>query len=969
MRSVLIGTGYFNMSWKMLSGILALSLPLSAGLAYAAPGDVNSINTGQNIPAGTYFNTAGSRTTFINNGGGLWLHSGNLVRGLESSITKVPNGNGGTLYFRAPNNVVRLDGNIDVSAVRNGTLYTGNGGKVFVDSGYLFQNGNIFANGSNGGLVQLNVGGMTLGSNAKITAQGFGGDGGSVNINSPGSVDLRSGSIIDTSGKVTGTIDTNVINVEGSLVNNQGIIRANGAFGVDNKPDDGDAAVMAQHPQLANNPVPPPISAGNGTHDTATMSNILFQLPVNAAFRGGTVRLVAAGQNFSTRDIINAANSQLVTPSLKNEFNNRNQALVQSSNGNVMNQGQLVADGTLGKNGGTIILAAANNVSNTATIRALGGNAPAGIFDTNGNGANGGNGGTITVSAINNIRNTGMVQADGGQGASSKSADIRTSNGQDALAVVNGTPGAGGQGGLLAFSFGAGLGNAGKLEALGGVGGRGGNANSFDREFAVSTNPNPTARATSRAGRGGIGGQGGLILFSGNANPLGGGSVFANGGQGGGGGNANADAQAASNLGVAKAIADAKKGDGGHGGQAGMVVARSGGAFASSQNFSAKSGGLGNSGNASSRQVVDQNGLTIITTHSSPVDLGKVTEGGNRGVQNTRRNEYIRHEDVAVLFSQNTGSGANNNTLTGRLSNAQLRTVSTPQGTSSSTLDNAESASHFVIGGTTPKETLTANLVNANTNPLFFNLNTLTVVNNGNLINNMLWTPGVHLIGAGFHDMELALGGGHISWLAIGSIANNNIVITRGLWTGGSTQVAATQDVINRGDFINVAPFKELLSGFSVTGPKYESSHAGSLTLKGGHDVINASNGKLASNLIFFDIHPPLNQNPPIDWPKFLNGAQIGATLNLLAGRNLLNDGLIGADALTYRNGALGQQNPALTIGGILIGRSNLGTTTNHGILTASGSAFFSPNEADGARFNKNIFPATTSFPGTVDFK
>ena len=347
---------------------------------------------------------------------------------------------------------------------------------------------------------------------------------------------------------------------------------------------------------------------------------------------------------------------------------------------------------------------------------------------------------------------------------------------------------------------------------------------------------------------------------------------------------------------------------------------------------------------------------------------GSVTTGSNASILATRRNEYIRHEDAAILLSQNNGAGANNTNFSGRLSDALIRTVNTPGGSTASALSDAESATNIVIGDTTP-QALTMDLVNANVNPLFFNLNTLTVQNNGSFINNTLWTPGVHLVGQGFHDLELAVGGGHISWLINGSVTNNQIVITRGLWGGGSTQVAATQDVVNNNDFINIAPFKELLSGFTTTGPKYDSSHAGSLIIKAGRDINNTSNGKMESNLIFFDIHPPLNQNPPIDWPRFLNGAQIGATVNLLAGRNLSNAGLVRADALTYRNGAIGGQNPALAIGGIVIGRSATGSTSNTGTISALGNSFFSPNEADGARFNKNTFPAATSSNGTVDFK
>ena len=116
---------------------------------------------------------------------------------------------------------------MDTAATARGA-YLGNGGKVFIDSGYLFQNGNIFANGVNGGLVQANIGAMTLGAGAQIQAKGSTGAGGTVAINSAGPVDLRRGSVIDTSGKVLGSLDGNLINIEGSLINNEGILRADG---------------------------------------------------------------------------------------------------------------------------------------------------------------------------------------------------------------------------------------------------------------------------------------------------------------------------------------------------------------------------------------------------------------------------------------------------------------------------------------------------------------------------------------------------------------------------------------------------------------------------------------------------------------------------------------------------------------------------------------------------------------------
>jgi hypothetical protein len=941
-------------SFVFLFGLTATSVPV----AYSAPGEVNSINTNQNIQGGTYFNTPGSRTTF-QSPGSLHLQSGNTIRGLESNAAGTPNGNGGTLYFRA--NVVRLDGNIDVGAVRNGTLYTGNGGKVVVDSNYLFQNGSIFANGANGGMVQFNVGAVTLGPSARITAQGFGGDGGSVGIQSAGVVDLQSGSIIDTSGKVAGTFDTNIINIEGGAFNNQAILRANGLSGTDLKPDNGDAAVMAANPQLANNPVPPPISAGSGTGDTS-MPNILFETPGSADFRGGTVRLVATGQSLSVADEING--SLVLTATERSNINNRNAVVIANSEGDVLQRGTIQANGGLSKNGGTVIITAARNVINGTTIQVNGANSVDGVFNANGSGGNGGNGGSIVLTAMNAINNSGTLQANGGNGAIAATVNTVTGNGANANATVNGVGGAGGTGGLIAFSSNS-ASHTGNIQANGGVGGVGGHANTFDTESAAGGTT--TANALSNGGVGGQGGRGGLLVFSGNGNPTGGGSITANGGQGGRGGNAWADTRATSTTGNPVANSTANAGAGGNGGAAGTIVSVNPGGFGT---FSARAGGSGNSGFASFRQVTILNGVSTTQTGGTPATVGSVTTGNNTAVIATRRNEYINHEDVGLLLSQANGTGNQINTLTGRLNDSLIRTVANPGGSSGAggaALANAEAATNFIISSQTSGLSLNNDLVNSNINPLFFKLNTLTISNNGNIDNNMLWTPGVQLIGEGFHDLTFSLGGGRISWLANGNITNNQITMTRGLWNGGSIHLAATQDVINNNDLITIGPNKALLSSFDASGQPFDFSHSGSTILKANRDVVNSGTGKIQSNDIFFDIHPPLAQNPPIAWPRFLNGAQIGAKLYLLAGRNLLNNGRIQADALTYRNGTAGAENPALTTGGIVIGRHRTGSFTNNGLITANGNAFFSPNQADGPRFNNNTFPATTSFNGIID--
>ena len=146
--------------------ITLMYLPLGYAQAVGdiVGGPVNSTQNGQIVQGGTYYNTSDSRTTFTNTGsGGLWLKSGTTVRGLEVDPTNALTGNGGTLHFYAPGSVVRIDGTIDVNALRNGN-YLGNGGRVFVDSAFLYQNGSIFANGGSGGLVQMNVGSAVFGT-------------------------------------------------------------------------------------------------------------------------------------------------------------------------------------------------------------------------------------------------------------------------------------------------------------------------------------------------------------------------------------------------------------------------------------------------------------------------------------------------------------------------------------------------------------------------------------------------------------------------------------------------------------------------------------------------------------------------------------------------------------------------------------------------------------------------------------
>jgi hypothetical protein len=446
---------------------------------------VNTVNDGRVISGKTYYNTPGAVTSFINSGsGGLWLKSGNTLRGQEVNTIGNLTNNGGAVHLYAPNNVVRVDGNIDVNALKNGQgAYIGDGGKVFIDSAYLFQNGNIFANGFDGGQVQINVGGMTLGTGAQIQANGIQHGGGAVSINSSGPVDLRRNSVIETSG--FGFEGTSVINIEGGLVNADGLIKAN--------------TLEAQ------------------------------------TFQGGTIRLVATGQtNYQNlKDDLQAATQNspgdATSPTLSAQ---ERTFLLQRANSQIQNHdgdvvigrdtshatpsyiGQLNVNGLTppsrfnsdpANHGGTIIVSAMHDVVNRGQLIANGarGSQDADPAITN-DAVSGGNGGTISLTAMNNIINDkGRIEANGGSGVSKSGYIDLDGNPFDGMGQVAGIVGGrGGDGGIVAFGYGNAMTNTGGIYADGALGAPG-----------------------SQPVLNGAGGKGGLVVFSGNGNPTGNGSI------------------------------------------------------------------------------------------------------------------------------------------------------------------------------------------------------------------------------------------------------------------------------------------------------------------------------------------------------------------------------------------------------------------------------------------------------------
>lgn len=421
-----------NAGRRIASLALAASLILSGfPAAFAGVGDTNSVNDGQNVAGGTYYNTPGSETTFTNSAGtGLYVRAGDTVIGREVNDAGVLTNNGGNLHFSAPGQVVRIDGNIDVSGILKDGAYLGNGGKVVIDSAFLYQNGQIYANGINGGMVQMNTTAMTeMGPGARIEAKGLGGNGGFVSFNdkmsNPGTIVMNKGAVIDTSGAVIGTYNTNVIQMKGSIVNLDGILMANGLT---------------------------PGQQG-GKIDISATNNIKI---------GPNGQLLANGADGVSGD---------------NPTNGGNGGEVSISAKNVDNSGLIAANGangfngynpTDGGNGGTVSVKADNNLNNDGLIAANGGNGGTNPAVERGpitpdevgnpqqtsigqNGGNGGNGGTINVSFRGTMTNGGAIEVKGGNGGNGQEAVADNTVGAHQIAN-GGNGGNGGTGGDVNFN-------------------------------------------------------------------------------------------------------------------------------------------------------------------------------------------------------------------------------------------------------------------------------------------------------------------------------------------------------------------------------------------------------------------------------------------------------------------------------------------------------------------------------------
>lgn len=416
---------------KYILCVLALSLGVAQAVEIPAS-LVNQTYNGSTIQGGTYFNSPGSETKFINTAGtGITLNAGQNIRGVEGSPASFGlegnpssyTGNGGNIHIQAPDQVVKLNGNIDVRGfLSNGSPFMpGTGGKVTIDAAYLFQNGNIYASGMRGGNVTMNVGGMTMGSNSYIDARSTQADmhmpGGSVTINSTGQVDIQKGAKIDVSGAtfernpVTGQgyIPGNFSNIviSGNAVNMDGVLIANQARTIYS---DGQRPTSWQK------------DLGGGITLVATNGNVT--IGPDAIVQADAVE----GNN----------NGRTITVTASNDINQNGRILSKGGDGaNSIG----VFDFTVlpmplwGGNAGTVVLNAGHDINQAGRIVTDGGKGGAGFY--------GGDAGTMIFTAGNKIVNNGVIRAMGGDADAAGSNYIST--------WVNGDDFHGGAGGNISF--------------------------------------------------------------------------------------------------------------------------------------------------------------------------------------------------------------------------------------------------------------------------------------------------------------------------------------------------------------------------------------------------------------------------------------------------------------------------------------------------------------------------------------
>lgn len=446
---------------RLVPLMTALSIGISSvPVALAGPGDVNSTNTNANVQNGTYYNTSGNATNFVN---GKSLTVDGRLRFLEVNGGGVT-GNGGNANFTAPFINIKSSGIIDARAISGSGGY---GGNINFNANMLYNAGRIFS-GAGGGIV-FNVGSAVFAPGSQVTAPG-----GTVAINSSGPVDIQADSqraaVIDVSGRQIGTVDSGVINIQGSVVNVDGVVRANGL----GASDGGTIRIVSTG------------TGGTGDNSGACIANCAIS---KAESQGVIDQALASELTSRLSDLADNNNGDVVIGAT---------GVVEANGGNAtfFNGAQKAGDGGVIEIAAKRDLVVKNDGFNGGLIAANGGDGYGfsyssprwvqtgrfpwqGYFDweTNYVTADGGNGGMIVASAGRDINFGGSAHAYGGNGYQNN----RPLTG-DELALVGGknlpdgyifdnqdnVPGGiGGNGGAIGFGYGRRFNND-KVDALNG---------------------------------------------------------------------------------------------------------------------------------------------------------------------------------------------------------------------------------------------------------------------------------------------------------------------------------------------------------------------------------------------------------------------------------------------------------------------------------------------------------------------
>ena len=851
-------------------------------LAFAAAGDINSINRGDHPDGGTYYNTNDSRTIFQGVNG---MRVTGSFRGLEVSGNGQTTGNGGNFQFNSPNYISFEHANINLNALVNGNgSYAGDGGHMTVNSPLVFMNSTaVGLSGNNGGSFVANTGAF-FSKDSTINASGADGYGGIIKINSSGPVDIDQGSLFDASGKTIGSYDTNVIDITGSAVNVDGILKANTTA------DNGGRIMLT------------------ATGSNGTSQQICIDCGIERAKNDGAIDQGSASRYHQVNKMLHQADGDVIIGTPGRVYADGASGVAVSN------------DAQYGKagNGGTIIVNAIHDIDVYGKVSANGGQGDAQFI------LSGGDGGTISMNAGRqaNIRKDASVTANGGSGINHlykiasndpNALQYLTDNTPTGITIDQNTGvttavftagGNGGNGGAIAISAPV-ITNAGVIAANGGNGGNGSAAGAYAND--TQTLNDAYANTNAKAANGGYGGNGGVIVFNSQNNPANTGTISATGGNAGNGGDARAWSIANSTYGSEIANANAVAGNGGNGGYGGTVVVKIPSAMTGTIHVNGGSGGQ--AGYADAQADTGYNGYATANAKGnvlSPANAARAnggypvatftpaangTNGANGIVDTLHPVEMVYNNGKAILLN----NGVSGNTdVTSLVSQANTRTTNHQLGSGTFPYGATQS---FIVGDVASSQ-LTVKPGSIST-PLTGNSNVM-INANGKLINqdNIANQTTTFLSQNGFTNSANVTTAQSVAVGSRGDISNSGTLSAANTVQGGSVIINTTGNVNNTG----------LMTA--------DSGRYGGAVQITANDIQNANGGRISADAQSSNIASTQNAT---------------AGMVFLIGNHVTNAGQISAQE-NSTNASKGGNG-----GVIFINADNNFTNTQTGLVSASG--------------------------------